>query len=117
MNINQLVANRIKEIRNDKGITSQAMADDLGITIGSYSAIENGKVNITLERLHQIAHVFKMPLLAFLPSGALAYSVNVSHGEHAINATTYKNYRDKEIIDAINEAIKIMQHITSKMKV
>lgn len=71
MNINQLVANRIKEIRNDKGITSQAMADDLGITIGSYSAIENGKVNITLERLHQIAHVFKMPLLAFLPQARL----------------------------------------------
>jgi transcriptional regulator with XRE-family HTH domain len=33
------------------------MADDLGITIGSYSAIENGKVQITLERLHHIGQI------------------------------------------------------------
>ncbi len=43
MEINQLVALRIKEIRTNQGITCQAMADDLGITIGSYSVIENRK--------------------------------------------------------------------------
>ncbi len=116
MDINQLVAHRIREIRHEKGFTSQAMADDLGITIGSYSAIENGKVNITIDRLHQIAQVLQMPLLAFLPSGAYSYSVNVSHGEHAINATTYNNYRDKEMIDSLNTAMQLMQKVVTKMQ-
>lgn len=40
MDINQLCALRIKEIRTEMGLTCQAMADDLGLTIGSYSAIE-----------------------------------------------------------------------------
>ena len=59
MDINQLCALKIKEVRNELGITCQSMADDLGITIGSYSAIENGKVRITLDRLQQIALILK----------------------------------------------------------
>lgn len=55
MNINQLVAAKIKEIRTHQGKTCQAIADDLGVTMSSYSAIENGKVNITIERLYQFS--------------------------------------------------------------
>jgi transcriptional regulator with XRE-family HTH domain len=100
MEINQLVALRIKEIRTNQGITCKAMADDLGITIGSYSATENVKVHITLERLHHIGQILKMSTIAFLPEGALNYTLNVSHGERTINAAKYHNYQDKEMTDA-----------------
>ncbi len=116
MEINQLVALRIKEIRTNQGITCQAMADDLGITIGSYSAIENGKVQITLERLHHIGQILKMPTIAFLPEGALNYTLNVSHGERAINASTYNNYQDKEMADAFRSAMQLLHKVESKLK-
>jgi|JI10StandDraft_1071094.scaffolds.fasta_scaffold19827_7 transcriptional regulator with XRE-family HTH domain len=117
MDINQLCALRIKEIRTEMGLTCQAMADDLGLTIGSYSAIENGKVKITIDRLQQIAKVLQKPMIIFLPSSALSYTFNVSHCDNAITAATYNNYQNKEMSDAVHQALQLMQMVASKMKV
>ena len=92
------------------------MADDLGLTIGSYSAIENGKVKITIDRLQQIAEVLQKPMIIFLPSSALSYTFNVSHCDHAITAATYNNYQNKEMSDAVHQALQLMQMVANKMQ-
>lgn len=92
------------------------MADDLGITIGSYSAIENGKVKITLERLQHIADILQTPMIALLPEDVLFYTVNASHGTHAINAATYINYQNKEMVEAMQTALQFIQMVATKMK-
>ena len=92
MDINTLTALRIREVRTQSGLTSQSVADDLGITIGSYSALENGKVAITIERLHQLSEIFNIPISGMIPGINSKQTINVSHGSHAVNATTYNNY-------------------------
>lgn len=116
MNINTLTAHRIKEIRSQLGVTSQSVADELDITISSYSALENGKVSITIERLYQIAQIFNVPLSRIIPGMDTNQTINVSHGTHAVNATTYNNYQDKDIIATLSETMQMIQIVLSKLK-
>lgn len=49
---------RIANLRNDKDITQQVLADYLHITQRSYSRYETGEANIPLEILCKIADYF-----------------------------------------------------------
>ena len=50
----QILKNILK-IRTDKGFTQQNVAEHLGIEQGSYSLIEKGRRELSIERLLQIA--------------------------------------------------------------
>ncbi len=116
MDINTLTALRIKEVRTQSGLTSQSVADDLGITIGSYSALENGKVAITIERLHQLSGIFNIPVSAMIPGSFNNQTINVSHGSHAINASTYNSFADKNAKEMLQKAMEILKIVMTKFK-
>ncbi|TAE08035.1 MAG: XRE family transcriptional regulator, partial [Bacteroidetes bacterium] len=54
------IYNKIRIIRERRGIKQQMVAEALGISQQSYARMEIGKVAITIERLEQIAEVFEM---------------------------------------------------------
>ena len=53
---------RIKTIRESRGISQSQAADAIGISYQSYWKIENGKTAITISRLNQIADILKSSL-------------------------------------------------------
>jgi transcriptional regulator with XRE-family HTH domain len=56
----------IREIRLQKGLTQQYMADKIGISQNNYGKLERGLIQLTLERLIEIATEFQMsPLNLF----------------------------------------------------
>ena len=57
---------RIIEYRKSKGITQKEMADKLGIGQVSYSQIETGKTEITLQRVSSIARILEVDLITLL---------------------------------------------------
>jgi transcriptional regulator with XRE-family HTH domain len=52
------VALNIKNARKNAAVTQEGMAKN-GFNIRHYQDIESGKVNITLETIYRLAHVFK----------------------------------------------------------
>lgn len=68
MNINKLTASRIKELRAEKGFTAEAVAKELNISKTSYSHLENGKVEITLNRIKSLAQVFNVSVSEIIPA-------------------------------------------------
>lgn len=56
----------IRRYRNEGCYTQEYLANELGITQSTYQRIETGEINITLERLMQIAKVLNKPIDAFL---------------------------------------------------
>ena len=50
-----MVTNRLKELRLDKDLKQQTLADELGIHQSTYSLYENGHINIPLEIIIKIA--------------------------------------------------------------
>ncbi len=53
-----ILGQRLKQLRTERGLVQQEIADILGIRVRSYQAIERGDVNTTLPRLIQIADYY-----------------------------------------------------------
>ncbi|MDH3008589.1 TetR family transcriptional regulator [Gordonia alkanivorans] len=56
----------VRELRNQAGVTLRGLAAGIGVSVGTMSAIENGKVGLTVDRLRQIAQCLDVPVARFL---------------------------------------------------
>lgn len=56
------VGERIRVVRVTKGLSQQNMADELGLTVASYSNIERGVTDITITRLFEIARILQVKI-------------------------------------------------------
>jgi transcriptional regulator with XRE-family HTH domain len=65
MEINAIIASRIKELRNKKNIKASTMAGYLTIAESTYSNIENGKSGISAEIVFFIAMYFEVKVSYF----------------------------------------------------
>lgn len=57
---------RIAELRRERGLTQQQVADQLGITSRYVQAVEAGRVNVSVRALVDLANVLRMPMAAFM---------------------------------------------------
>ncbi|MFA7471647.1 MAG: helix-turn-helix domain-containing protein [Spirosomataceae bacterium] len=62
MDLIRHLPNRLRQIRQNKGLSQENMADALGISTTAYGDLERGKTEITLMRLGAIATIFQVPL-------------------------------------------------------
>ena len=60
------VGERIRVARVTKGLSQQNMADELGLTVASYSNIERGVTDITITRLFEIARILQVKATDFI---------------------------------------------------
>ncbi|HEV7348528.1 helix-turn-helix transcriptional regulator [Telluribacter sp.] len=61
----QTVANlpeRLRQLRLQKGLSQENMADTLGLSTTAYGDIERGRTELTLSRLEKITQVLEVPL-------------------------------------------------------
>lgn len=58
----KVISNRIKQLRNEKGISQQELADYLGIGRTSLSKIENTKYNPSARIIQKTSDYFKLPI-------------------------------------------------------
>ncbi|MBP1041049.1 helix-turn-helix transcriptional regulator [Vagococcus sp. BWB3-3] len=58
------VSNRIKELREQKNLMQKEVADALGVSRQTMTAIETGKYNPSLELTLKIAKFFNQPVEA-----------------------------------------------------
>lgn len=111
MNLNDLTASRIKEIRQEQGVTAKSIAKQLNISESSYSQFENGHVEITLPRIEAISKILQVSLSEIFPTinnGSHTYNgdngVNVSNSSsHTVNNFFANN---EENVEALMQIIK-----------
>jgi transcriptional regulator with XRE-family HTH domain len=60
------IGEKIRKIRELKGLKQENMAKELGITLNGYGKIERGESSISMERLEQISKVFELGILDIL---------------------------------------------------
>ena len=56
------VLNRIRDIRKERGLSLENMADELEISHTAYRKIENNQSKLTVERLVGIAAILEVPI-------------------------------------------------------
>ena len=121
MNINQLTASRIKELRSKNGLTAEAVAQTLNISRSAYSQMENGHVEITLSRIELLAEIFHVPIEEIIPSSTTNHQTftgnsdstngnnNNNNNNNANNTnTTLNNFfaNNEENLEALMHVIK-----------
>lgn len=57
---------RIRKMRTIRGLSQQNMADDLELSVASYSNIERGITDINVSRLIEISHILKIDVSELL---------------------------------------------------
>lgn len=60
------IAEKIRKLREVKGLKQESMAKRMGLTTNGYGKIERGESSITLDRLEQIAQVLEVSMLDIL---------------------------------------------------
>lgn len=109
MDLNQLSAAKIKEIRMGLGLTSESVANQLGIAKANYSRLENGKVEISLNRLEALSRIFKIPLHAFLPS-CNSPIIPVTNDENSPDMQNVNNNTDPTLVEMLQTSLKILNN-------
>lgn len=64
--MNKNIGLKLRTLRLKRGLSQQNVADDLGLSATAYSKIENGRTNISVRRLHQLAYYFYVFTADFL---------------------------------------------------
>ena len=59
------VHTNLKALREAKGVTKTFLANGLGMSLQGYSYLENGEVNISVERIKEIARLLGEPVNVF----------------------------------------------------
>jgi len=73
-------------------------------------------VNITLERLYQLAEILETPVQNILPESHYSCTFNVSNCENAISATIYNNYQDKDMTEFMKNMVSMFHELAVKEK-
>lgn len=60
MNMNKLLGKRLRELRNERSLTQDQIAQNLNISRQRYARIENGLSDVTLEVLSRVAELFNI---------------------------------------------------------
>lgn len=68
MNLNKRVASNIKQLRAAKQIKQSVLAKDLNMSVENLSRLENGKINITVDFLDQVAKKLDTTVTAIISS-------------------------------------------------
>lgn len=83
------VHDKIKFMRKYKGWTQEEMADKLNLSVNGYAKIEQGKTDLQVSRMEQIANAFGIELLELLNFGEKNVFYLTSEKNHFI-----KNYHE-----------------------
>jgi transcriptional regulator with XRE-family HTH domain len=114
MEINSIVASKIREIRKELDWSSESVAMKLGITKGAYSNLENGKVEVTVAKIEILSKIFNKPMASFLPNIGSVTQINNGEGNN-VNCVTYNDNKNTELINnlekIIQETVKALRNI------
>jgi transcriptional regulator with XRE-family HTH domain len=74
MNVASSLSEKIRQIRIQKGLSQENMADMLGLSTTAYGDIERGRTELSVSRLENVAKLLDVPLPELLGFDSLSMS-------------------------------------------
>lgn len=79
------IGNKIKKIRELKNYTQEYMAQSLNLSVNGYGKIERDEVDITLNRLHDIAKILGIDVFQILDfDEKKIFNITHNHNNNAV---------------------------------
>ena len=102
-----MLAHKIKQLREAKGISRDDMAEHLGISPGSYGKIERGETKLDSERLQSIADRLETDLIDLFNSSSFIITYNDHDKTVRDNGVGVSmkssHHNDEKLIDYLKE--------------
>jgi transcriptional regulator with XRE-family HTH domain len=97
-----MISDYIKKLRNELGLTQESVADRLEISRQTYSALESGKKDITLNEAKALAKLFNVNLGDFINSRDTAFIVSLQEEDlgKEENEISYRDSTPQITVDA-----------------
>lgn len=104
-----VIGQRIKKLREDKGITQEAMALQLDVTQSNYGRLEKDDRRLNVVKLLKIARILDVNLM-YLFNGMIENTAEVPTAESGLNQT------NKEVYDILVESLRAeIQHLKEEV--
>lgn len=116
MDLNKLTAVKIKETRKKLGLTAEAVAQDLGISSGAYSRLENGHIEISMSKLETLAEVMKVHFVDLIPVTSGNNQVSNGSGDNNFNTGPYYNFTRNHFSSKEDTNSYIIETLTNLIK-
>jgi transcriptional regulator with XRE-family HTH domain len=102
---------KLKVMRELHQFTQEQLADKLNIEQKTYSNLENGKTQLTLERANQIAEIYDMSLIDFLGFNEKLIIKQIINNEIISSSpvTINKNHVSFEEYQALKEKVNNLE--------
>lgn len=100
---------KIRMVRELKQWSQEEMADKMGMSKNGYAKIEQGKSNVSWERLQQIADIFQIDLMKFLNAGGSNSLICLVSDNGDYNNTLNYNC-DRELLAEIDKLKMAVAH-------
>lgn len=107
---------RIRKARLLRGLSQQNMADELGITVASFSNIERGTTNMNVDRLFKISQLLSMSISELLHEESVTTNINLQDtGEEYESISMLKGLISKQQVE-IESIYRLIEEINIKLK-
>ncbi|MFF0816052.1 TetR family transcriptional regulator [Rhodococcus sp. NPDC003318] len=94
----------VRRARAQSGLTLRALAAGIGVSVGTMSAIENGKVALTIDRLHEIARYLDVPVSHLLRPHHDRMPTEAPAGP---TDTSWRHFADLDLDPALEAAVQV----------
>jgi len=115
MNLNTLVASKIKENRIQKGFSAEYISKEMNLSKSAYSHLENGKVEITISKLDLLSQILELPLNTFIPNAGGNTIINNDNSTGFIG-NQINNLSNQESIQHLSSTIELLNRILDRLK-
>lgn len=105
---------KIKKTREDKGITQEFMAMELGVSQSNYGRLEKDDNRLTVPKVLKIAEVLEVSV-SFLFNEKATNVIHQNNGDNA-QASIGTVYSDKEHILSLKEEIAFLRNLLADTK-
>ena len=108
------VGRRLRELRNQRGLSIRALAERSGLNVNTLSLVENGKSSPSVSTLQHVARALKVPITAFFESEPVSKQVvfmRHNHRPQAIFQSTRMENLGKDLAEnAVQPFVVGMEH-------
>jgi transcriptional regulator with XRE-family HTH domain len=106
MRANEQIGHNIKRWREFKEVKQEQLAKRLKITSAALSQLENGKTDITVSRIEQIAEVLDIDFSLLLSSPQQIINISNSPNTHNGVYNSQHNTINKELVEAVQAELQ-----------
>lgn len=109
------IGSKIRGFRVEKGLTTFAVAEELGVSEPTYRRYENDKSFPDIAMIDKMAKVFEKNFLELLPKECLVENSNNQNGGVVVNLGTVNELSEK-LVEQYEERIKELKETITELK-